>query len=109
MSGVVEEATEMNGVEETTEMNSVEETTEINVVEDSVDIIRVPGLNLPHVELVVEGVPVLFVIDTGCQMSTINRKQMDILGVDKSELRGDRTYPSLGLLALYVELKDRDL
>ncbi|XP_047497148.1 uncharacterized protein LOC125044501 [Penaeus chinensis] len=71
-------------VEETGEMADVEEA--IDRIDETIDIISVKGSCLPHVMIELEGIPVCFVVDTGCEMSSITREQMTSLGFEESDL-----------------------
>ncbi|XP_042866039.1 uncharacterized protein LOC122249337 [Penaeus japonicus] len=78
------------------------------IINETIDIITVDESYLPHVEIELEGIPVLFVVDTGSNLTSICRKQMTVLGFEESDLKrlgnGELKY-----LVLNVRINDYEM
>ncbi|XP_069987782.1 uncharacterized protein [Penaeus vannamei] len=101
MSTEEETTKETSLVEETGAKDDVEEARDR--IDETIDIISVKGSSLPHVMIELEGIPVCFVVDTGCELSSITREQMTILGFEESDLEDTD-----GTLHLVVSFKIND-
>lgn len=110
---VVEGTTESMDVQGTTESMGVVGTAEridvkgtAKVIDETIDMISVEGHVIPHVQIELEGLPVRFVVDTGCQCSSITKRQMKILGYEATDLEvtGDAPCRTLGHLLLDVKI-----
>lgn len=74
-------------------------------IDGTVDLIWDKKLVVPQVIVKLDGIPVRFVVDTGCPCSCISRRQMKVLGYDEDDLKKFDSSPAERLGVLYLPLE----